>query len=67
MNVGQLKIRLKDIPDNTPVMFPAFDHSFRHLDIVHTIPSERINGKYSEYFEGCEVPGSEIITIVVLD
>ena len=32
---GELKDKFKNVPDNTPVIVPVEDHSFRRAEAVH--------------------------------
>lgn len=52
MNVGQLKKLLERVADNTPILLPSSDHSYREADFTVTTAVFDVRRKdWSEDFE----------------
>lgn len=69
MNVGLLKKLIENLPDDTIIVVPSKDHSYRQVDRIETTEAERGKGGYlGEWYEDQEIlESSKIITVLRIE
>lgn len=70
MNVGKLRKLIEGLSDDTQIVVPAFDHSFREVSRAETVTAEQYpkRGGLGEWYDGQELAkGSKLVTVVVIE